>query len=169
MPAHAASDVTQFARARPRFIGLHHPVQSRFQDGVIAQRREQRQAGQAELQFSVNFNNGRGAGRISHLLLIILLTVLAHRSIMWNVSAANDFSTYDFLMQFSLRIGVLDFEINRFAFKQRQQALLSHRIITVVLLQNLECAAAMRVAQDDRVRLDVRGGVSKADLVGARF
>ena len=50
------------------------------------------------------------------------------------------------------------FKTNRLALEQRQQQFLRHRVVAVILLEDLQRMLARGVAQDDRIRLDLRGG-----------
>ena len=84
-----------------------------------------------------------------------------------NVTAADDFAGNDFAgLRVVLHAHV--FKINRLALEQRQQQFLRHRIVAVILFQDLQRMLARRVAQDDRIRLDLRGraGVEHGILAG---
>ena len=59
------------------------------------------------------------------------------------------------------------FKINRLALEQRQEQFLRDRIIAVILLQDLQRMFARRVAQNDRIRLDLRRRAGVADGVDA--
>ena len=74
-----------------------------------------------------------------------------------NVAAADDFAGNQFAR---LRVVLQPrfLKINRLALEQRQQQFLRDRVVAVILLEDLQRMFAGRVAQDDRVRLHLRGG-----------
>ncbi len=85
---------------------------------------------------------------------------------MRRVAAADDFALNDFFLRLAVEpIGHL--KINRLPLEQREQQLLRNRIVAIILLKDLQRMFAARVAQNHRVRLDVRGCVGVADVVDA--
>jgi len=66
------------------------------------------------------------------------------------VSAADDFAGDDFLLVLALHQ-----EIDRLALVERKQQRLGNRIGPIILFQHLNRVFAARVAQNDRVRLQV--------------
>ena len=77
------------------------------------------------------------------------------------VSTANDFALDQAM------IGLL--EIDGPTFIQRKQRNLRHRIRTVILLEHLQGMLSARIAQDNRIRLQMHGDFIDIDLVLARF
>ena len=98
-------------------------------------------SGQTKAQHPVHFNDGLGGGglRISRRI---------GRG--GNVSAADDLAPD----RFDLLAVLENYEVNRFAFVQRQEQFLRNGIVAVILLENLQRASA-RIAQNDRIRLDM--------------
>ena len=79
---------------------------------------------------------------------------------MRHIAAANNFALNDLFLRQA--IGAIDrFKINRLALEQRKQQFLRHRVVAIILFQNLQRSFAGRVAQNHRVRLDMcrRAGV----------
>ena len=66
------------------------------------------------------------------------------------VSAADDFAGDDFLLVLALHQ-----EIDRLSLVERKQQRLGNRIGPIILFQHLNRVSAARVAQNDRVRLQV--------------
>src|ERR1041385_7179184 len=123
--------------------------------------------GQAELQFTLDLNDGLAiaGGHVSLLRLVILLIVCAVSLVVRRVSAADNFSRHEL----AIAIFIAHQELNGLAFIQGQQTALRRDVTAVVLLQNAQIAAAFQVAQDDRIGLQMRRDVSDFNLVCAAF
>ena len=66
-----------------------------------------------------------------------------------------------------LLVGTLHQEVDRLAFIKRKQQLLRDGIVAIVLFEHLQ-AASGRIAQDDGIRLQMRGNAGKLGMVYAR-
>ena len=148
------ADVGDFGVEFAGIVGLQQPAQGRLEDRVAGERRKQRLAGQSEAQHAIHFDDGLGERR----LLIVLRVVAAG-----NVSAAHDLAFDDFLL-----VGTLHQEVDGLAFVERKQQLLRDGIVAVILFQHLQRATG-RIAQDDGIRLQMRGNAGKLRMVYTRL
>ena len=154
MPVHAARDVGNFGFRSSRLRGRQLPAQRRLQDRIAAQRRKQRLARQSEAQDAVHFNDG-----LAHAGLWIAVVLRVGRA--GNVSAADDFAADGLALVATLRE-----KINGLAFIEREQQFLGNGIVAITLLENLQRPPS-QIAQDDRVRLKMRGNPGKVHVVDA--
>src|SRR5262249_29239179 len=145
MPAHASSYIAELGRRLSRLVSLQYPVQGGLEDRVIAQGGEDGLSGQTELQPAVDVDDG--------IALILIPT-------------ANNGTFYDSLTWLAILVRPLaGDEVQGFALVEEEQQLLADRIVAVVLLQDPQRTPAERIAQHNRVRLDVGRGVVEGDVV----
>ena len=150
LPRESARDVAHLGVELRRFRRLQQPVERGLENCVVAQTRKQRLPRQTELQLAVHLDNG------------LLRAAAGHEA------AADDLAGN----QLACRRVVLHahvLEINRLALVQREQQFLRDGVVAVILLQDLHHAFASSVAQDDRIRLDVRRRAREPHLVHARL
>jgi len=60
-------------------------------------------------------------------------------------------------------------KVDCFSLEERQEQFLRHWIVAVVLFEDLQVQLFRRIAQNHRVRLEMRRGVRKTDVVDARL
>ena len=100
-----------------RLLRLHHPEQSRFQNGVIRQRRKERLTWEAESQLAFYFNDGLRAS-IDHRRAVPIHRPLGHAG-----AASNNLSRHQFPFGLAAHL-VDDLELDGLPFVQGEQHLL---------------------------------------------
>ena len=121
------------------------PVQGRLQDVIRAERREDRFAGQRELQLAVDLDDRLDEG------------------------AARDETATDYLAG-DHAVGLVRLaadELEGLSFEERQHHRLGDRVVAVRLFQDPEGRLTGHVAEDDRVGLDLRRRAGEGYLVEA--
>ena len=164
LPAHPAGEVGELDFVLAGFPGPKPPEQGRFQERLGVQGVENRLAGEAKLDLAVYFHDRLAATlrvRVSRLGVSILLAIALEGGSVRNVPAPQDPALDN---PFLARLHG-DFKVQQLPLRLAQQQAFAERIALVVLLQNADGVRLAKLAQDDRLGLQVSGDVGHADLV----
>lgn len=164
-PRETAGNVADFGVEIGGGGGLNDPVEGGFEDRIDAEIGEQRLARQAEPELAVHLDNRLAGLGWVHLGLLIFIAEGLHRVVMRDIAAANDFTMNDFIGRFSSGIGLE--KLDGFAFAQGEQQILGDWVVAVILLQDLKGRLAGGIAENDRVRLEMRRGAGVVNLIFA--
>ena len=143
------------------FAGPKPPEQRRLQERLRVEGVKNRLAGEAKLDLAVYFHDRLAATlrvRVGRLSVSVLLAIALKRGSVRNVPAPQD-PAFDNPCLAGLHG---DFEVQQLPLRLAQQQAFTERIALVVLLQNPDGIRLTKLAEHDRLGLQVRGDVGHA-------